>query len=227
MGAIGLAAGIFGLFVLVLAGGMLWGIGHSAGWGGKKELPAPQQGRRTYAYLDASEAPDAKTVEKILAAYEKDEVLGTYARASLADLDEATDRRKAIMQIIDSEFEPHSMTWERYCSPLDTAFDTIVANTAQMANHLQAFDSRAYTSLDRMERGGVLEGKRNELERLEIMNKELDKMDALKDANQRILTELERLQSELSQMSGHDLQGKTEEIADEIERLAKEAKYYA
>ena len=227
MGFMGLAAGIFGLFVLVLAGGMIWGIGHSAGWGGKKELPASKQGKRTFAYLDASEAPDAKTVEKILRAYEEDDVVGTYSRASLADLDEATDLRKAIMQILDAEFEPHSMTWDRYSVPLDAAFDTVVANCAQMANRLQAFDSRAYARLDRMERGGVLEGKRNELERLEIMNKSLSEMDALKDANQRVLTELERLQSELSQMSGHDLQAKTGEITEEIERLAKEAKYYA
>jgi hypothetical protein len=211
----------------VLAGGVIWGIGHSAGWGGKKVLPAPQQGRRPYAYLNANEVPDAKTVEKVLSAYTEDDVLGTYARASLADLDEATQHRTAIMQILDAEFEPHSMTWERYCAPLDTAFDTIVANAAQMANHLQAFDSQAYARLDRMERGGVLEGKRNELERLEIMNKALSQMDALKDANYRVLVELERLQSELSQMSGHDLAGKTDEIAEEIERLAKEAKYYA
>ena len=227
MGTIGITVlGLIGLVGVLLFGGLIWGIGSSAGWGKKKELPQPGRQHRPYAYLDAGETPDAKTVKRILDAYEDDDVVGTYARASLDDLSEVTRRRSAIMQIVDAEFEPHSMTWERYCAPLETAFEAVVANAAQMANLLQAFDSTGYARLERMERGGVLEGKRNELEQLDLARQSLERMDGLKDANRRVLVELERLQQELAQLSGSDLAGKTDEIADEIERLAKEAKYY-
>jgi hypothetical protein len=52
-------------------------------------------------------------------------------------------------------------------------------------------------------------------------------MDELQASNEKILVELEHLQSELNQMSAHGLTAGTDEVLEEIKRLADEAKYYA
>lgn len=228
MGAFATVAALIGVISIVLLGGVVWGVSKAAGWGGpsKKQLKAASA-PKPYAYLDASDSLDDKDVTKVVANYTDDKVLGPYARAIESDFATFDARKGAIMQILDAEFEPHSMTWDRFCVPLDTARGAIIANAAQMANHMQTFDSAAYDHLSRMEGAGALADKPTDLDRLDIARNTLRELDALRDSNARLLVEVEHLQAELSQLSGQGLSDETDEIASEIARLAEEARYYA
>jgi len=226
LGVAGTVAGVIGILTIIVLGGVIWGVAHSSGWGGKKELKEASA-PKPYAYLDASDVRDASEVLKVSSAYEDDKVLGEYAKTISRDFSTFEARRNAIMQILDAEFEPHSMTWDRFATPLETAQATITANAAQVANHMQAFDSEAYAHLERMDSGKMLDDKPTELKRLEIGRAQLAEMNDLLEANKRLLVEIERLQAELSQLSGAGLTEETESIASEISRLAEEARYYS
>lgn len=225
MGLITGALGVIGAVILFVVIGTVWGVGHASGWGKHDKRLKEAERPRTYAYLDASEKLTAEQVLKVAHPYATDDVLGPYALKIEASIEQGKTRKQAILSIADAEFEKGTMTWSKFTAPVDIALEGITNNAAQIANHMQTFDSAAYQHMVRMEQAASL--KATETERYALMRSTLNEMDALQSANDRLLLELERLQTELATMSGAGLDGRTSEIAEEIERLASEAKYYA
>jgi hypothetical protein len=231
MGAILIVLLIVGAVIAAgLVGGAIWGVSRSSGWidaKSEKALKAAKDKQKAYAYLDASTDVSPDAVKKVCATYVNDPVLGSYADDVLKTFAREENRKAQLIEIINAEFEPNSLTWDKYSVPLDTAEAALTSNAAQIANHMQAFDSKEFDHLGRMDRAGALNGKETERKRLWNLQKELAKMDELQASNEKILVELEHLQSELNQMSAHGLTAGTDEVLEEIKRLADEAKYYA
>ena len=211
MGAILIVLLIVGAVIAAgLVGGAIWGVSRSSGWidaKSEKALRAAKDKQKAYAYLDASTDVSPDAVKKVCATYVNDPVLGSYADDVLKTFAREENRKAQLIEI--------------------TAEAALTSNAAQIANHMQAFDSKEFDHLGRMDRAGALNGKETERKRLWNLQKELAKMDELQASNEKILVELEHLQSELNQMSAHGLTAGTDEVLEEIKRLADEAKYYA
>ena len=225
--------------VVLLAWGISTGIKHIVGKiGGNKNLPsgasskghasvAEPQVIRDYEYLDVSMGTTSKDVCEAMKEYEGAPYVGEYARAAISDLNMAEFRRKGLLAAIDREFTPQSMTWEKFTSPVGVAVDSILQNCAQLANRVQGFDTAEYSRLMRLKKVGAIGEEGNNAERLKLFDKTIEEMDGLRAANEKLLFELEKLQDELSKLSENDGGSPTDDIADEISKLAEEAKYYS
>ncbi len=229
MGILGVV-GIVAIVVIGLIGaGVIWGVGNAAGWGKgnsqkalkssqKKSLPA-------YSLLDVDGKLSQKDVLKVVTPYADDEALGTYAHAIMDAFNKAELRKKGIYSLMEQEFSKESLTWDKFSGPVDGGFDAIVRNAAQIANRMQAFDSAEYLRMDRIERAGGYDPQSNEISRLEVMRTTLKEMDELQARNEQLLGELERLQAELTKLTGSSVDNN--EVLEEIQRLSEDAKYYS
>lgn len=209
--------------VAFVGGGMIWGIGRSAGWGkGKKDLPEAK--KQPYAYLDEEKASQA-SIEKIARGYVDDGALQEQARAVLATFEQAELRRKGIFSIMEQEFEKGSLTWDKFAAPVGVALEGIQRNATQIVNRMQAFDSAEYLRMSRIDQAGGYDDESNEVARLKVMRETLAEMDAIQKKNDRLLAELERLQAELTKLTGSS--DDTDNIVEEIQRLSEDTKYYS
>lgn len=214
--------------LLVVVGGVIWGVGSAAGWGKsrKREL-GPAKSKKPYAYLDTSKDLNKDSVLKIVEGYVDDETLGSRARGVVSTFDTAELRRKGIFSILGQEFDQGSITWDKFSAPVDVAIEGITRNAAQIANRMQAFDAAEYRRMDRIERAGGYGEQRTELERLAVMRASMGEMDEFQHANERLLVELEKLQAELTKLTGAGFENDTDQIAEEIRKLTDETHYYA
>lgn len=223
------AIGIGGAVVAaLLVGGIVWGIGRSAGWGnsGKKQLAAAKQ-PKPYAYLDADKGLSKKRVIEVAQSYTANEALGIYAQDVIETFNRSEVLRNDIGALLSKEFEEGSLTWDKFSVPVESACEGILSNATQIVNRMQAFDSAEYLRLNRIERAGGLEGKQTDQHRLEVMRSSLDEMGTIQQANDRLLLELEKLQAELNKLSGEDVESATDVIAAEIRELVDDTHYYA
>lgn len=207
--------------------------------GSKKNLPAgsdrsskriaaqPAHVVRDYEYLDVEAGTTADEVHRAMEAYEGAPYVGEYARAVMGALDKAEFRLKGLSAAIDREFEPNTMTWDRFMAPVEVAMDGILQNCVQMANRVQGFDVSEYERLTRLEKVSAIEEGSSNAERLKLFERTIDEMRELREANDQLLFELEKLQDELSKLSEAGGGSSTDDIAEEIRKLAEDAKYYS
>lgn len=221
-------AGVVALaFAGIFVGGTIWGIGRSAGWGKSNKALKPA-GKRTslpHAYLDLDGDIARTDVEKIVAPYEDNEALGTYAQGIISTLDQAEARRKGIFSRLEQEFDKNSLTWDKYSAPVDVAVKGVLHNAAEEANLMAAFDASEYLRMDRIDRAGGYDDNSTEVARLKVMRESLASMSGLQKRNDSLLLELERLESELAKLTGSS--NDTDQIIEEIQRLTEDAQYYA
>lgn len=228
MATVLIALGVIGFVAVAgIAGGIIWGIGKSSGWGksGTKQLkstsPAP------YAYLDVEAGVTQESVTKVVSGYVADEALGPYAQGVLSTFDRAELRRQGIFSLLKQEFEEGSLTWDKFSTPVNVALDGILRNAAQLANRMQAFDSKEYLRMSRIEKAGGYSSDSDEVRRLDLMRETLAEMDSIQQANDKLLLELEKLQKELTTLASAGYDNETDAIAAEIRKLADETHYYA
>lgn len=213
-----------GVFVLPIAGVVLLARWLFRRVRGDKALP---QGRsQAYAYLDEHHVSKEEVIKTVLT-YEDDAVLGPYTKGVLATLDKAELRRKGIFAVMEEEFEKSSLTWEKFSAPVDEALDRILHKAAQLANLMQAFDSKEYQRMGRLEKAGAYKEDSTEVEQLRVMRKSLGDMDHMQEDNDALLLELEKLQAELTRLTTSGYDSKTDAIIDEIRKLTDDTQYYA
>lgn len=212
-----------GVIALPIAGVVL---GARALW--RRSHPAnqlPQGSAAPFAYLEEDDATQ-EAVIKVVAPYADDEVLGPYAQGVLGTFQMADRRMQGIFSILREEFDQSSITWDKFSVPVEAANGKIVHNAAQLANRIQAFDSKEFLRMGRLERAGAYGDDRPEVTRLKTMRSSLKEMDNIQAANDKLLTELERLQAELTTMAGAGYASSTDEIIEEIRKLAEDTQYY-
>lgn len=228
MEAILTTAGIVVLVVLgLVGGGIVWGVGHAAGWGkkkdGQKAISATTRKALSAAFLDVDTAKQ-KDVEKVVAPYLEDAALGNAAHGVMDTFVRAQTCKKGILALLEQEFDKNSLTWEKYQAPVEVAFDGVVRNAAQIANHMQGFDSAEYQRMNRIDQAGGYDDESNEVARLKVMRETLREIDKHQRNNDSLLTELENLRKELMNLTGSATD--TSQIIEEIQQLADDTKYY-
>ena len=233
---LGILGVIVGIAVVGVVGGVIWGIGSSSGWWGKgRGLPAgdsparPRMGAspRPAGYLDAEGQTDPGEILATVEPRMSDPILGPYAMSVSESLSKADFQRDGIYTVMEREFGEGSLTWDKFSVPVDMALDGIRSNAARMANRMRGIDSGEYLRLSRLADAGAVKPGTSQEASLAATKEALAELDRLSEANDRMLAELDKLQAELSNMSGAHEIGTTDEIVEELRTLSNDAKEYA
>lgn len=221
------------------AGGQQWtaGRGPQAPEGARrgKDTPASRAkaratSQRAYVRLDVDDGDDAERIAQVMRGYEDDEVLGERASAVIDTLRRAERRRQIVFAELDGTFQRDSISWQHFAAPAQAALDSLLRNSALLANRIQAFDTEGYLRLRKSMAGyhAQTDDQRNaSRERRWLLYKQsLESLDTLQETNEALLLELDKLTSELGVISDPGANDESEVIIQEIRRLVDEAKYY-
>ena len=232
---IGLAI-IFGVISLVVVGfivaGIVYGI-RRATYALKGESYKPLLGskkQREYSHQDVESGATSASVAGVLKDYSRTDVVGRYAQAGLAALENAEHKTKSFTSIVDSKFQPHSLSWDKFAVAGDATFEAILKNCAALANRVQVFDHEEFRRTERTRRSiSYRIGEKPDPtlpERQRLFQTSLSEMDAILISNDKLLFELDKLTAEISKINNSEATENSESIIAEIRSLADETKYY-
>ena len=238
--ALVLASTIVGI---VLLGLVIWGISSvvkriTGKSGGAKNLPSGESGMakrdmvqparvaKDYTYLDVEDGATPGAVREAVRPYEGAPYVGEYARSVMTTLDKSEFRRKGLFSALEREFSPNTITWDKFATPIEVAMDGILQNCTHLANRIQGFDTAEYGRLSRLVKAGACTEGSNNWQRWELLGKSLKEMGEIRQGNEQLLFELEKLENELMKLDDGGA-STTSDIAEEIRNLTEEAKYYS
>lgn len=200
--------------------------------GATVHAPSGSTSHHEYTRLDVDAGATAETISAVMRGYVGDPVLGRRARAVIETLESAEHRRGSLFAELDGTFQRGTISWDKFAGPAYAALDSVLRNSALLANRIQAFDSAGYLRLreDMAAEAEGGDGERHHSEtrqrRWELYREMLESLDTLQDTNEGLLLELDKLATELSTISGPGQGEKSDQIIEEIRRLVDEAKYY-
>lgn len=232
---IGLAVvtGIFALAVVgVIVGGIAYGI-RRARYAFKGESYKPLLGskkQREYEHQDLGAGATAESISRVLKDYARTDVVGRYAQAGLASLENEERKVDSFTAILDSRFQPHSLSWEKFAVAADATHEAVLKNCASLANRVQVFDHEGFRRIERTRRSiSYRTGEKRDPtipERQRLFQASLSDMDAILLSNDKLLLELDKLTAELGKISNEATTENGDRIVEEIRALAEETKYY-
>lgn len=188
-----------------------------------------------YVHLDVDRGATASQVVAIMQQYENDSLMGARATNVIETLESAERRRKSLLAQLDGTFQRNTISWDRFATPAQAALDTILRNSAHLANRIQSFDTPSYQRLERdMAKRSETQSSstvqdvhsRTRFERLRLYREMLESLDAIQETNDGLLLELDKLSAELGTLSSAGTSDASDFIIEEIRRLCDEAKYY-
>ena len=154
-----------------------------------------------------------------------------YARSGMAALSSA-DRKAANFQaVLDSKFEPGSITWQKFAGAANATREAVVRNCAELANDIQLFDYEDYSRSERARRKATYRKdapvlQTTQIEKQSLFHSQMAEMQAICDRNDKLLLELDKLTAELHTLDDTGSSAKSDQLIDEIRTLAAETKYY-
>ena len=188
------------------------------------------QPRKGYVRLDPDNGTTFADVAKVMRDYVNNPVLGGYAQGVIDTLDSADLRHQSLFVELEGTFQPGSISYDKFAGPANAGFDSILRNSAYLANRIQSFDTAGYLrlkeSLERDVQNGTSGGTGARAERWKLYCEMIDSFDRLQETNESLLLELEKLSGELATLSASDPTDQSDYIIEEIRRLVEEAKYY-
>ena len=179
---------------------------------------------------DENSLPDEQEIIEALGARTTVWHVGKQAKSAIAQLEEGAAVRERLKAVIDSRFEPGSMTNEKFLAPVEASYKTLVRNAAELSNRIQDFDGRELSRMRKLMNDGSY--KQDDVPdtiqeaRWEAMSREYASIKAIVRANQLILAELTKLEKELQSLSEGDISTDSEKLADELDELSGHVKYY-
>jgi len=208
--------------------------GHVAGMYDQNRNSAPRKETptrpRTYVYLDIDDGVTSEKIQEVMRPYASDPVVGEYARNILETLSASDLKKKSIYMEINDKFEKRTISWDRFTSTADAAFDAILNNCILLANRVQTFDTVDYERMREFFRSGgaqrINEEDAARLQRWRLLNDSKNEMDEIRQTNEALLLELTKLGAELAKLSNSQTSAESARIAEEVSKLAEETKYY-
>ena len=182
--------------------------------------------RPAYDHLSVDEGDTADDITRVLRAYTNDAAVGSYASATIENLRSSAHYQRSFYTELDGTFGHGTISWTKFAAPADSAFDTILRNSALLANRVQAFDSAGYARLGQLANQGKLIGDATRSQRLVLLQQTLDSIAQIQEANERLLLELEKLSYELAQLSGPAAGGRSDDLLEELQTLVDQTKFY-
>ena len=169
-------------------------------------------------------------LKRTLSDYTKKQIVGTYAKHGLAELELLERKRELVYTAIEAKFTKDSLTWIKFTDVADLAMAAVVSNTSLLAQRIQNFDVDEYL---RMIRQGVTSlFSRNTIpsdlrqEKRRIYEDNIDDMRGIVAANEKLLLELDRFEAEMNLLSATSNEQENNRMLEEITQLIDETKYY-
>ena len=237
MGFIVGAALVLGFLGLAGAAASLFAIGWGVRRGyyalsGKKYVPLLQAGGEPqYEHQDINDGATAESLTTIFRRSISAKGVAPYARAGMASLGDLERKTAAFHGVLDSKFEPGSITWQKFASAADVTREGVLRNCADLANAIQVFDSEDFKRAERERRAATYRGdsKANEsmqIEKRHHFDTQLADMRAICERNDRLLLELDKLTTELNTLDDTGSSAASDRLIEEIRTLTAETKYY-
>lgn len=180
---------------------------------------------------DTSEMATFDEVYAVLADYQGMRHVDTYAFQGMEKMDELARKSMRLKSLINAKFDAGSLSWTRFMGVVDSVTTTITRNSAILANRIQAFDAEGYERDKRLisSQDYLYDNIPDDIqvERYQLHERALTSMQEIVNANERLLLELDRLSSELTNLDSGILTTESEEMLDEIRRIVDQTKFYA
>lgn len=198
---------------------------------GEQYAPVSATKRRKYVHQDVNAGATAASMENVLKHYAQTPAVGTYAKAAMNALDTAERKKSEYVTVLNSKFQPSTISWQKFAGAADSTQQAILRNCAAITNQVQTFDQAEFRRLDRafnlatQGRGKPLDATAAEKRQMLLAN--LAELEKLKSANDQLLLELDKLAVELGKLNSLESGAETQQIIDEIRNLAQETQYYS
>ena len=190
----------------------------------------PTSEQAAYVRLDVEAGTTPKQICEVMRPYESDPVLGERASGVIQTLSSLRRREHMFAAEVEGAFQRGSLSYDKFALPAQAAFESIRRNAALMGNRIQAFDTagylRLFKSVQRDALGEEHAGASTRAERLRIYQEMLASIDTIQETNDGLLFELDKLITELGNVSQAGGTAESDSILSEIHRLVEEAKYY-
>ena len=189
----------------------------------------PGQGKKMY--LDQQTGAPVADIQSVLKSYSHASTVGSRARSAMAQVTSASEKRRNLETIIDGKFGKTSLTFTKFMSAVDVAYDVLVRNCTTVANRIQSFDLQDYRSLERSQMTSKWKGSTSlastaQIQRLDLMKANISEMDAIISSNEGLLLEMDKLSVSLMNVGQHEAEHKTTGILEELQTLTEQARLY-
>lgn len=167
---------------------------------------------------------------KVMNRYAKADVVGPIASAAKSELEAAARKQEDLHAIIESKFVKNTITYDKFASVVDAAIATVTKNSLVLANRIQTFDARDYRHIEQALSSGSYrtDGIPDEIQedKGRIYAKAMEDMNAIVEANERLMLELDRFAAEISALDSADNAAENSAILEEVRQLIEETKFY-
>ena len=169
-------------------------------------------------------------LKRTLSNYTKKQIVGTYAKHGLAELELLERKREQVYAAIEGKFAKDSLTWIKFTDVADLAMSAVVSNTSMLARRIQNFDVDEYLRIVRQGLTGIFS--RNAIptelrqEKRRLYEDNVDDMRGIVAANEKLLLELDRFEAEMNQLAATANEADNNRMLEEINQLIDETKYY-
>lgn len=230
-----LVSGVVGLLsVAVILCFLLYGARRAYyALSGKTYVPLLEAGGAKYEHQDVNAGASIDSIRTVLKRHLSTKGVNTYARAGLNSLESSERKATAFLNMLDSKFEPGSITWQKFAGAADATRQAVIRNCADLANAIQLFDYEDYRRTERTRRmatyrksiDGTMD-QTTQIEKQHLHNKQLADMQAIIDRNDKLLLELDKFTAELGTLNDSGSSAESDKLIEEIQQLAAETKYY-
>lgn len=183
-----------------------------------------------YAHQDIDNGADEESVRAVFKRYMHTDGVGKHARAGMASLDSAERKSAGFHAVLDNKFQPGSLTWEKFAVAASSAQEAVLRNCAALANAIQVFDHADYRRLEQARRRSSFRSDyrldATQQEQYRILQVKLGEMQAITNASEKILLELDKLTIELEKLDDAGSSAQSDQLIEEIRNLSAETKYY-
>ena len=179
---------------------------------------------------EGSDDMSVDDVKRVLGEYEKSNVVGTYAKHAIAELESAEMKRAHLYETISSKFSEGSLTWMKFVEVVDAATNAIAHNSSILARRIQTFDVDDYNRTTRntitglFNRTTIPDSLRQE--KREVYEMSLNDMRGIVAANERLLLELDKFKNEMALLETNANAEVNTYLLEEVNALVEETKYY-
>ena len=224
LGLAGSAALIFGLIY-----GVRRGVYALKGEPYRPLLTSGQQNK--YQHQDVDAGSSADSIKNIFRRNLNVKGVGPYARSGMEAIGSSERKAANFHAVLDSKFEPGSITWQKFAGAADATSEAVLRNCAELANDIQLFDYEDYNRAERARRKATYRSdapvlQTTQIEKQALFHQQMVEMQAICDRNDKLLLELDKLTAELHTLDDTGSSAKSDQLIDEIRQLSAETKYY-
>ncbi len=166
----------------------------------------------------------------VLSSYRGKFGIGPIAETAVRQLANLEKKAPVLSQMIQDKFEVGSMSYDRFATPIENAMATVKGNSFTLVREMEGFDDDEFQKLSKAIQSGeyrhdVIDDE-IQRERYTIYQHRISEMERIVSTNEQMLLMLDRISIELSKLQSNQIDREGSQLLQEIEELAKTAKYY-